>query len=211
MVRKNISDNIRNMNISFKILLITLSSGIIAFGSFAIINSETINVNKTNDIFHTEKDKKCTFCHSDKIKYEYVHAAAEDDCENCHQPTGKKHPKSNVKGFILVSQMPDLCYNCHESKSDKKYVHTPIKTKGCLICHSPHGSSNKSLLIKNPDNDFCQNCNNLLTWRDHRTEKLNTERKCLCDGYHFPHRKGSKWCIENRANLTDTDYEERYG
>ncbi len=149
------------MNLSFKILLITLSSVIIAFGSFAILNSETINFNKTNDIFQARAERKCTFCHSDKIKYKYVHPASEDDCENCHQPTGKKHPKSNVKGFTLASQMPDLCYNCHESKSDKKYVHTPIKAKGCLSCHSPHGSSNKSLLIKNPDNRFCQNCHNL--------------------------------------------------
>ncbi len=195
------------MNLSFKILLITLSSGIIAFGSYAVLNSETINADKTNDIFQTGKDKKCTFCHSDKIKYEYVHAAAEDDCENCHQPTGKKHPRSNVKGFTLVSQMPDLCYNCHESKSDKKYVHTPIKTKGCLTCHSPHGSSNKSLLIKNPDNRFCQNCHNLKIARNDVVHAPVESSDCI--DCHDPHQSNNPDLLtESKPQLCYTCHDD---
>lgn len=36
------------------------------------------------------------------------------------------------------------------------------------------------------------------------------KRRCDCDGYHFPHSKGSKWCRHNAKPLTDRDYEERY-
>lgn len=40
--------------------------------------------------------------------------------------------------------------------------------------------------------------------RDHRAAR------CHCDGYWFPHRRGSKWCSEYRGVISDADLEERY-
>lgn len=35
---------------------------------------------------------------------------------------------------------------------------------------------------------------------------------CYCDGYHFPHRKGSApWCKHATRLPSDQDYEEKYG
>lgn len=34
--------------------------------------------------------------------------------------------------------------------------------------------------------------------------------KCNCDGYHFPHRRGSKWCNYFKGNRTDEDYQDFY-
>ena len=40
--------------------------------------------------------------------------------------------------------------------------------------------------------------------------KWNKANTCRCDGYHFPHMKGSKWCFKNTKPLTDEDYEDRH-
>ncbi|MCX6738702.1 MAG: hypothetical protein NT098_01460 [Candidatus Parcubacteria bacterium] len=44
----------------------------------------------------------------------------------------------------------------------------------------------------------------------YRKKKENKKAKCLCDGYHFPHRKGSKWCRYYKGELSDDDYRYRY-
>ena len=33
------------------------------------------------------------------------------------------------------------------------------------------------------------------TWMQKRKTDYRRLHKCQCDGYHFPHRKGSYWCI----------------
>lgn len=74
-------------------------------------------------------------------------------------------------------------------------------------CYTSHNLKRKiEQYIRKPR---CNGCGALLTYRDHFRERLNKQRKCGCDGYHFPHRKGSKWCEDNRHNLTDKDYEGR--
>lgn len=40
-------------------------------------------------------------------------------------------------------------------------------------------------------------------------KKENKLNKCLCDGYWFPHRKGSKWCIHSTVEINEQDYLER--
>jgi hypothetical protein len=42
-----------------------------------------------------------------------------------------------------------------------------------------------------------------------KERKRNTFRACYCDGYHYPHSKGSKWCRYSKSILTDDDLEER--
>lgn len=41
--------------------------------------------------------------------------------------------------------------------------------------------------------------------RDHKASR------CNCNGYHFIHRKGSKWCEFYRGEYTEEDLMERYG
>jgi len=47
-----------------------------------------------------------------------------------------------------------------------------------------------------------------------RTEEVRKSRKresiCKCDGWWFPHRKGSKWCVFYTGEYTEEDYKERY-
>jgi predicted CXXCH cytochrome family protein len=69
-------------------------------------------------------------------------------CDACHNAG---------LGNALVVPAGQLCYRCHELKLDKKYIHGPLASGGCLICHDPHSSSYRPLLVSKSD-DFCFSC-----------------------------------------------------
>lgn len=56
----------------------------------------------------------------------------------------------------------------------------------------------------------CRECGGELRL-DRWKMKDHKKAKCTCDGYHFPHRKGSKWCNYSTVELTEEDYKQRYG
>lgn len=43
----------------------------------------------------------------------------------------------------------------------------------------------------------CPKCGNKKWYLYRWMLRRGREQKCNCTGYHFPHRKGSKWCWEN--------------
>lgn len=57
----------------------------------------------------------------------------------------------------------------------------------------------------------CPCCKRELTGSVDRALIAQRRREvCGCDGYHFPHRRGSKWCQLSTRPITDADYAERY-
>lgn len=51
------------------------------------------------------------------------------------------------------------------------------------------------------------------TLHDYSNErKRNKIKRCDCDGYAFPHQRGSSvWCIHSKRLPTDEEYRERAG
>jgi predicted CXXCH cytochrome family protein len=41
------------------------------------------------------------------------------------------------------------------------FEHQPVKTEGCVACHTPHGSSNPRLLKRSQINVLCLECHTL--------------------------------------------------
>ena len=68
-------------------------------------------------------------------------------CEACHEKASNK----------LVLPLEQLCFKCHTLDVGKKYIHGPLATGGCRVCHLPHGSSFDFLLVSEPK-DFCLHC-----------------------------------------------------
>lgn len=101
----------------------------------------------------SETAKLCFQCHSDDLTgRNSIHPPAGDGtCDACHSPHG-----SRVQ-FNLLEEVPQLCYNCHESVESGKNIHPALKVNGCLGCHNPHGSDNKPLLNL-ALNDLCIKC-----------------------------------------------------
>ena len=69
-------------------------------------------------------------------------------CASCH---------AAVQGNALVAHNGDLCFGCHELRLDKAYIHGPLGTGGCLVCHDPHSSPSRNLLVSETT-DFCFHC-----------------------------------------------------
>lgn len=77
------------------------------------------------------------------------------DCTTCHgnQPRRGASPKVQ-----LVAPIPALCYQCHkEYLAPDGWVHGPVATGDCLLCHEPHKARTASLLRK-PIPELCFRC-----------------------------------------------------
>ena len=79
-------------------------------------------------------------------------------CTDCH----------NVHGGFLTKQLrstaaqDQVCFKCHAEKSGPfVFEHPPVKTEGCVFCHTPHGSSNPRLLKRANINLLCLECHTL--------------------------------------------------
>jgi predicted CXXCH cytochrome family protein len=87
----------------------------------------------------------------------------ERDCSGCHD--------RNQMGR-LASEMPELCYICHEDFSSRfKTLHGPVEGGYCTECHNPHMNQNASLLIRTGQ-ELCLYCH----------EKGNIERNEIHEG-----------------------------
>lgn len=59
---------------------------------------------------------------------------------------------------------------------------------------------------------MCPGCNQDTLVDVTKAERIRTHRRtCTCDGYFFPHHKGTEpWCINAKIGPDDQDYEDRY-
>lgn len=69
-------------------------------------------------------------------------------CDSCHDSKATN---------ALVAPAEQLCLRCHELGVAKAYVHGPLASGGCLVCHDPHRSANRYLLVSASDG-FCLSC-----------------------------------------------------
>lgn len=77
------------------------------------------------------------------------------NCTLCH---GELRRASASRKVQLVAEVPQLCYTCHKEYSAlEAWVHGPVATGNCLLCHEPHKARNESLLRK-PVPDLCYQC-----------------------------------------------------
>lgn len=132
---------------------------------------------------HRKNDITCTSCHSvhgpggltprqpdlcfgchRNVKFEVAkrshHPIAEGKvtCSGCHDPHGTLAPR-----MLKADTVNELCYDCHADKRGPFiWEHTPV-TEDCTICHTPHGSRQRSLLVRKLPN-LCQECHD---WTRH--------------------------------------------
>lgn len=77
------------------------------------------------------------------------------NCIPCH---GNQPEQNSTDKPHLVDSVPELCYSCHKDLTVKgEWLHGPVATGECLLCHEPHKADNKSLLRK-PIPELCYQC-----------------------------------------------------
>ncbi len=84
----------------------------------------------------------------------YVHEPLQD-CTQCHVSQRRARFSRQVQ---LIADVPELCYRCHEEQASQRgWVHGPVATGDCLLCHGPHKTKNAFLLTK-PAPELCHQC-----------------------------------------------------
>ena len=102
----------------------------------------------------------CMNCHTE-VKHQFNlpfhHKVFEGamKCSDCHNP----HGGFELKQTRLATGADAACIKCHADKQGPfVYEHAPVKTDGCIACHTPHGSANPRLLITSRVAQLCLTC-----------------------------------------------------
>jgi predicted CXXCH cytochrome family protein len=100
-------------------------------------------------------------------------------CDACHQAGATN---------VLVAPKDVLCARCHDLRLDRKYVHGPLASGGCLACHDPHSSRYRYLLVSESD-DFCLRCHDLAAISRNAAHEGNPASCTSCHDAHLSDKK----------------------
>lgn len=79
-------------------------------------------------------------------------------CTDCHN----QHGGFLTKQLRATAAQDQVCFKCHTDKAGPfAFEHEPVKTEGCVACHTPHGSTNPRLLKRSQINLLCLECHTL--------------------------------------------------
>jgi predicted CXXCH cytochrome family protein len=157
-----------------------------------IVNTKTIfasteSIDWQGEYPHqTDSVKSCKECHDDMLVGENIHAPAKKDCQRCHVTNGTEHPLKDEAGFTLKADVPSLCYECHDPKDEKEFVHDPISKGDCLTCHDIHNSPNLYLVKEDPVGGLCLDCHDLEIPEGDLVHGAVSDGDCV--GCHNPHQ-----------------------
>jgi predicted CXXCH cytochrome family protein len=102
----------------------------------------------------------CLQCHAEmkaQFNMPFHHRVLEGEikCSDCHNP----HGGFELKQTRLSVGSDNACLKCHTDKQGPfVFEHAPLKTEGCTICHTPHGSANPKLLMRAQVRQLCFEC-----------------------------------------------------
>ncbi len=119
----------------------------------------------TKAMLRTSEPQLCMKCHQEtkaQFNKPFRHKVMEghmkcSDCHNAHGGFESKQTKLALGGDAA-------CVKCHTEKQGPfVYEHLPVKTEGCATCHTPHGSNNPKMLIRNKVRQLCLECHSNIT------------------------------------------------
>ena len=97
------------------------------------------------------------------------------DCTNCHSDQRRTGFSRKVQ---LVAEVPKLCYKCHSEFSTlDTWVHGPVATGDCLLCHEQHKTKTE-FLLKKPMPELCFQCHDVQAIRAVKNHKEESYSSC---------------------------------
>lgn len=117
---------------------------------------------------------------SEKLRVFAHKPYAERMCSSCHE--------TGVSNRLLYPK-EELCYTCHSFDVKAAWVHGPLDSGGCLMCHDPHISEFRYMLVAKSE-EFCLYCHNksfILSFAAHADA---LEKGCVaCHDAHMSDRR----------------------
>jgi len=129
------------------------------------------------------------------------------NCVPCH---GDKSDQASPDKSHLVASVPKLCYGCHKDYiSPAGWVHGPVATDDCMLCHEPHKTDNKSLLRK-PIPELCHQCHE--AGMIESVANHSDESYAHCNACHDGHTSPGRMLLKQDLLKTDAvlDYTNKY-
>lgn len=116
-------------------------------------------------------------------------------CPECHKIVRRLDGPPGQDTMIpvppdLILPMEDLCKKCHQA-AEKRYVHGPVASLSCEICHEPHKSREPHLVKTHEVKDLCLKCHDGETFTTAVEHEPVADQSCLA--CHDPHGSSQAW------------------
>ncbi len=108
---------------------------------------------------------------------------AAKECDACHNRASSNN---------LIAPKGELCFICHDFPAEKRYVHGPLASGGCLVCHDPHSSKYPTLLVSEPAT-FCFYCHDPGAIPK---DKSHSRKDIQCTVCHDAHMSDKKFLLK---------------
>jgi predicted CXXCH cytochrome family protein len=77
------------------------------------------------------------------------------NCAQCHDPHGGDVLKP--RGGLAMARQNESCAQCHREQTRPFVFEHEALREGCTVCHNPHGSINRMMLVQS-DSNLCLKC-----------------------------------------------------
>ncbi len=136
--------------------------------NYPLIGKHTIvNCDKCHKMSLKERPKynKCTDCHTDQHKAQFIVDNFMQDCKDCHNEfgfhpsiiTGEMHNQFKFK--LSGSHLAIPCQSCHSENGNWKFRNLGLK---CIDCHN--NIHNEEIVEKFLPGNDCRECHNTASW-----------------------------------------------
>ena len=142
-----------------------------------------------------EPDQGCTQCHDMKHKT-VVHAAR----QRAAAPSAMILTARPTKECWWASPTQGLCLSCHkpEDYSKKKFVHGPVSSGACTVCHEAHSAAQPKLL-KDSSRNLCISCHKEMVPKPGEDRSIHAPVRDNCMACHDPHASNLKYELKQAA------------